>query len=450
MTPGRVTAWLRRFADASPRDLLIVVLPLLLVLVAGFWGASRFIRPAPPDRLVLASGGTGGAYQRFAALYTDVLARQGITLVEQPSAGALDNLARLRDSGQIVDAGLYQGGVGEPSSGDDLQSLGAFYYEPLWIFYRDALAPRGGALDRVLSLKGRRIAVGAPGSGTRQLAMEVLRGSGIDAGNATLLDKGGPGLVEAFGRGEIDAAFVVGATQSATVWSLLFADGVRLMSLAHADAYTRQLPYLSKVVLPRGAIDLVRDLPKTDVTLVASTASVLVREDTHPALVGLLLQAASEAHGGAGLFNRAGEFPRAETVDFPLSKEAERYYKSGKPFLQRYLPFWAATLVDRLVVMLIPLVALLLPILRFAPALYSWVVRTRIFRSYGELKRLESEMTADPAQGCKDAWLARLDAIERNLHRTRTPLAFSDLRYNLRTHIDLVRERIRRGEAIDS
>jgi len=429
----------RHLSEFSTRDLIAVGVPLLLLVIAGFWLAAQFIRPAPPDTLVLTTGAEGGGYQRFAAIYADVLRRYRIRLVEKPSGGSIENLARLRDSEQQVDAGFFQGGTGEATEGDELRSLGAFYYEPLWVFYRDGLASRGRELDQILQLKGKRIAIGGPGSGTRHLALAILNANGINEANATLVEKSGPGLVDIFARGEIDAAFVVGPTQSATVWSLLFADGVRLMSLAHADAYTRQLPYLSKIVLPRGAIDLSRDLPAADVTMVAAVATLLVREDTHPALVDLLMQAAAETHGGPGIFHKPGDFPRAMTVDFPLSKEAERYYKSGKPFLQRFLPFWAATLVDRLMVMIIPVVALLLPLFRIAPTLYGWRIRSRIYRRYGELKFLEAELDEDPARNSHAEWMARLDAIEDDVNHMPTPEAFSDMYYTLRSHIDLVR-----------
>ena len=437
----------RHLSEFSTRDLVAVGVPLLLLVIGGFWLAAQFIRPAPPDTLVITSGGEGGAYQRFAAIYADFLRTYGIRLVEKPSGGSIENLARLRDREQQVDAGFFQGGTGEAAGDDEPRSLGAFYYEPLWVFYRDGIAPRGRELDQILQLKGRRIAIGGPGSGTRHLALAILHANGIDAASATLIEKSGLGLVEMFARGEIDAALVVGPTQSATVWSLLFADGVRLMSLAHADAYTRQLPYLSKIVLPRGAIDLSRDLPAADVTMVASVATLLVREDTHPALVDLLMQAAAQTHGGPGIFHKPGDFPRAMAVDFPLSKEAERYYKSGKPFLQRFLPFWAATLIDRLVVMIIPVIALLVPIFKLAPALYGWRIRSRIYRRYGELKFLEAELEENPARHTHAEWMARLDAIEDDVNHMPTPKAFSDMYYTLRSHIDLVRGSVEKRTA---
>lgn len=434
---------IRRLRQLSLRDLLWVVLPMVLLLVAGFWLASRFIQPAPPDTLILSSGGEGGAYQRFAAAYKDVLARYDIKVVENPSAGAVENLADLRDGKIEVDAAFYQGGISQPTEDDELLSLGGLYYEPVWVFYREGLAHHG-ELDRLTQLQGKRIAIGGQATGTRHLALEMLHANGIGAKNAKLLETGGLDLPQAFAAGRIDAAFVVGPTQSAAVWTLLFTPGIKLMSLTHADAYTRRFPFLSKVVLPQGAVSLERNLPARDVTLVASMATILLREDTHPALLGLLAQAAVEVHGGTGVFQRPGDFPKAMAVDFPLSKEAERYYKSGKPFLQRYLPYWAATLIDRTMVMLIPIFALLLPLLKVAPSAYSWRVRSRIYRRYGELKFLESEVDQEPEKHTRPEWLARLDAIEADVNRIPTPLAYADMLYTLRSHIDLVRATVLR------
>ena len=334
----------------SWRDIVFVALPSLLLAVAAFWLAAQFIKPAPPDQLIISTGGEGGAYQRFAARYKDVLARYGITLVEKPSAGSSENLARLRNPDFAVDAGFIQGGTARPVEDDELVSLGDFYYEPLWVFCRETALR---ASDKLQDLKGKRVAVGGVGSGTHELAMELLGANGINAQNTRLIEAGGLGLFERLQKNEIDAVLVVGPTQSALVWSLLYTPGVRLMSLTHAEAYTRRFPYLARLVLPRGAIDLTQDIPPHDVQLVSPMAGLLVRDDTHPALIDLLMQAASEVHGEPGVFQKPRDFPRTGHSEFPLSKEAERYYKSGRPFLQRYLPFWAATLIDRMVVMVV-------------------------------------------------------------------------------------------------
>ncbi|MBI5790973.1 MAG: ABC transporter substrate-binding protein [Rhodocyclales bacterium] len=425
----------------SWRDFLYIALPSLLLAAAAFWVAAQFIKPAPPDRLLVSTGGEAGAYLRFAARYKDVLARYGVELVALPSAGATENLKRLRDPEFEVDAGFIQGGTARPVEDDGLVALGDFYHEPLWVFYREA-ALRGA--DKLLDLKGKRVAVGGAGSGTQYLALELLAANGVDAGNTKLIEAGGMGLVDSLQKGEVDAVFAVGPTQSALIWTLLYTPGVRLMNLTHAEAYARRFPHLAHLVLPRGAIDLVEDIPPQDVQLVSPMATLLVREDTHPALIDLLMQAAAEVHGEPGVFQKPGEFPRAGHNAFPLSKEAERYYKSGKPFLQRYLPFWAATLIDRMVVMVVPLLAVLIPLFKFAPQIYGWRVRSRIYRRYGELKFLENEVNENPAAHSRAEWLAKLDRIEADASHIRTPLTFSDMLYTLRGHIDLVRDMIQR------
>ena len=428
-----------RLRDLALRDLLTVGIPALALIVAGFWLAAQFIRPAPPDFLVMSTGAPGGAYEAFAARYRPYLAAQGIELRERASAGAVENLQRLLDPNEEVDVAFVQGGVGMGVESETLVSLGSFYHEPLWVFYR---GPE--TVDRLVELRGRRIAIGAEGSGTRHLALELLEASGVlRADKRNRLEAlGGLAAVGALAKGEVDAVFLVGPAQSGAVWTALFTPGLRLMSFAHAEAYARRFPYLARLVLPRGGIDLQRDLPSTDVELVAPMATIVARDGTHPALIDLLLQAAVQVHGGAGLFQRPGEFQNARSVDFPLSSEADRFYKSGTRFLQRYLPFWLATLIERTLVLLIPLVAIVLPVMRFAPALYGWRARSRVYKWYGKLKFLEGELDENPGARSRAEWLAELDRIEDQVHRLSTPLAFANLLYTLREHIALVEAKV--------
>lgn len=430
---------LKQLSEFSLRDLLTVGLPALLLLAGGFWLAAQFIKPAPPDYLYISSGAPGGSYEVYAERYRQVLARNGVELRDQPSAGSMENLKRLLDEDDDTEVALVQSGTANGVNVSTLFSLGYLYYEPLWVFYRSERE-----WDRLTQLKGRRIAVGAEGSGTRKLALQLLEANGVDAKSATLLPLGGLSAVEALQNRKADAVFLVGAERSAAVWSLLYAEGVRLMSLTHADAYARLFPHLARLTLPQGAIDMTRNIPARDVALVSPMATLVAHESTHPALVQLLLQAAQEVHSEAGIFQRPGEFPRAGAADFPMSPDAERFYKSGKPLLQRYLPFWAANLIDRMVVMLVPIFALLIPILKFAPPLYSWRVRSRIYRRYGELKFLEAEVESNPERHSRAEWLEKLDRIEQDVHHIPTPLAFTDMLYTLRAHLDLVRATILR------
>lgn len=430
-----------RLKMLSWRDVIFVALPSVLLLLVAFWLAASYIKPAPPSRAVISTGSEGGAYQRFGALYADVLEKNGVQLITQPSAGSPENLQRLRDPDSGVDAAFIQGGTALSKADEEtLVSLGELYYEPLWIFYRDGVIKDSAS---VLDLKGKRLAIGQAGSGTQRLAREVLSANGIDGLNTTLIESGGFEIAAQLTAGKVDVVFVVGPTQSALVWVLLYTQGIHLLDIAQADAYTRRFAYLKHLVLPRGAIDFVQNIPPRDIQMVATTATLLAREDAHPALLWLLLQAASQVHTEPGVFQKAAEFPRQATNgEFPVASEAVRYYTNGKPFLQRYLPFWAAILIDRLLVLLVPILAVFYPLFRFAPSLYGWRIRSRIYRRYGELKFLESEVEEAPQRHTRQEWLKKLDDIEADVSHIRTPLAFADMLYTLRQHASLARETI--------
>lgn len=427
----------RRLKDYTLRDLLLALGPLVVLTGAGFWLAYQFVRPAPPDTVVITSGDADGGYHAFARRYREILAREGVKLEIRTSAGSLENVARLMDADSEMEVGFVQGGTGSSHNAPNLVSLGSVYYEPLWVFYRGSAEIR-----RLSQLKGKRIALGGDMSGTRALAMQLLAVSDTVLPPTEFVYVGGKLAAELLQNGSIDALFVVGAAESPLVQRLLEAPGIRLMSFEQADAYTRHFPFLTKVVLPRGAIDIARNRPAADLTLLAATATLVAKDDLHPALAYLLLRAAHEVHSAPGLFERAREFPSGKDVDFPLSREAQRYYGSGTPLLQRYLPFWAANLVDRLWVMLLPVVALAIPLSRIAPPLYAWRVRSRIYRWYAKLKEVELDLEQDPSAETLRHLLARLDGIEQAVNHVSTPLAYSDQLYTFRMHVRLVRDRV--------
>ncbi len=419
------------------RDFWHTALPMVAIIAGTAWLAYQFVQPAPPRKIIMTSGAEGGAYEGFATQFRDILAREGIEVELRPSAGSVDNLDRLKDESSGVSVGFVQGGIATAADGADLMSLASLYYEPLWVFYR-----RGPEYDRLRAFRGKKIAIGPQGSGTRALGLQVLKLAGLDAGNTSLLPLGAGAAADALIKGSIDVAFVIGTPESAVVHKLMHARSVQLMNFSHAEAYTRYLPFLSHVVLPKGGIDLVEDVPAREVHLIAPTANLVVRDDIHPALVSLLMQAADEVHGEARMLNKAGEFPSSKYLDIAQSLDAQRHIKDGPPFLQRHLPFWIAVLLDRLVVMLIPILAVLIPLMKIAPAAYAWRIKSRIYRWYGKLKVLEVDMeNADKALDVRSLQ-ERLDVIEKSVSRIPTPLAYSDYLYNLRAHIDLVRARL--------
>jgi TRAP transporter TAXI family solute receptor len=429
----------------SLRDLFATAWWIVLIVGIGFVIAFQFVQPAPPKRIVITTGSDSGAYYAYAGRYANILARNGVTLEVRTSAGSLQNIERLEnDEAQV---GFVQGGVIEPKGDPDeedtdsrLLSLGSVFFEPVWVFYRG-----DRRFDRLTDLKGKRIAIGQEGSGVRQLAQQLLIANEIKPGDH-LLPLSGLKAAEELQQGRIDAAFIIAAENAPVVQVLLRSPGVKVMSFAQAEAYQRRFPFLTKLTLPQGVADLVRDYPPHDVTLLAPTANLVVRDDLHPALQSLLLQAATEVHGRAGFFQRAGEFPVYKDRLLPLSPEAARYFKSGPPFLQRYLPFWLAVLIDRLMVLLIPIFALMIPLLKVAPAIYSWRVRSKVFRCYGELKYLEEDLKQRFDAAKLREYRSRLEVLDDEARGLKVPLAFTDLVYTLREHVNLVRQTLKNLE----
>ena len=435
MLADRIGARARRILRA---DLWLTVAPTLLIIAVAFGVTMLFVKPAPPKRLTVAIAPEEGGSRYFARRYQEILKRHGITLEVRQTGGSLSNVQLLADPGSGVDVAFVQSGTQAGEHGGSIVSLGSVTYVPLWVFYR------GNPIDDVRDLKGRRIAVGPPESGTRALAVTLLGATGADKGGTELLPVERDAATEQLKKGEIDAVFLVAPAEAPAIKKLAVAPGVHLLSFARADAYVRRFPYLSKLVLPHGVFDLSADVPERDVVLLAPTQNLLARDTLHPALAYLLLRAASEVHGAAGMLVNSGEFPSPREAGFPLSSVAARYYQAGVPFLQRYLPFWAANLVDRLWVMLVPIIAVVVPLGRLVPALYRWRVRSRVFRWYARLKQIELQLEENPGRQTLDEMLRRLEETERAVNQIPTPLAYAENLYFFREHVDVVRRRINR------
>ena len=429
------------FDPRQRRELLRVFGPVALLVLIGFVVAYQFIKPAPPRRVVMATGVADGAYSAYGQRYRQALAAQGIELVLRHTAGSMENLALLRQ-GQ-VDVAFVQGGSVVGGEGKGLQSLGSLYFEPVWLFHRAGLQ-----LDRLDRLAGLRVAVGAVGSGTRQLVLRLLHDTGLRDDAMRLSALSGHAAAQALEIGELDAVFLVSGSQSALVRELVASPGVTLSSLARAQAYTRRYRFLTRLLLPEGSLDLAANLPPRDIQLVAPAASLVASSKLHPAITDLLLQAAGEIHRPGGPFEAVGQFPSPAFTELPLSEAASRYYQYGPPLLQRYLPFWAASLVDRLKIMLLPLIVLLLPLFKVMPPIYTWRMRSRIYRWYRELERIDLAQHAAPDRAGLAGLEDELDGLEDEVLRVEVPLSFAGQLYHLRQHIDLVRSRVlaRSGE----
>lgn len=413
----------------------------ILIALAALAGAALFLFAGmPPRRIVMATGPEGGAYHELAKRYQAALARENVELRLITTAGAAENVARLRDSHSEVDIALVQSGIIDPRDPSELQSLGTLFYEPCWWFRRRDAA-QVGVLPR---LQGLRISIGPEGSGTHTLSLQLLTQAGI-AGkqNHELLPLPAAVTRERLLAGDLDDAFLIAAWDAPIVQQMLADDAIDVASYVRADALVALHPYLSKLVVPRGAASLAADRPPADVTLIATKASLVVRKGLHPAIQYLLLRTAQEIHRTPSIFNRASEFPAAEAIDVPLSDEAQRYYKSGLPMLHDYLPFWMATLVGKLALLLIPIFGVLYPIIRLIPQIYDWMMRSRVMRMYGQLRLLEAEIARTSGESSNDI-AARIDRLEEQARSLKGQIAYAtqtdSLLSSLQTNINAVRE----------
>ncbi|SFX62266.1 TRAP transporter solute receptor, TAXI family [Janthinobacterium lividum] len=428
------------FSRFSVRDFLATAGPTLLLVGAFCALAYWLVDPAPPRQVSLSTGQDNSAYEEFGKKYVATLAKHGIKVTLQPSLGSQDNLQRL-NSGK-TDIAFVQSGSTEHEDAErhGLISLGSLFTEPVWLFMRE-----DKAVTELAQLKGMKINLGPEGTGVPGLFRQLLSVNGVEANELTVSDlQNTPATVELL-EGRIDGLVFSSAPEAPLIQMLLQTPGIKLFDFSQAEAYTRRLPFLTHVVLPRGIVDLGQNIPAQDYHLIAPTATLVAREDLHPALVDLFVQAAARIHGGTGWFQQQGQFPSARYTEIPVAPEALKFYKDGAPVLQRYMSFWLANFFDRMWVLVVALGALILPLSRVVPPLYVWRIRSRVYRWYGQLRTVEQALEDVPPEQRAHVYAAqlkRLDQIEEMVNQISIPLSFADGLYGLRSHINFVRKRI--------
>lgn len=434
----------------SIRDLLSSAGPFVVLALLLLVAAYVMLDPAPPKRVVLATGPEDSAYAAFGKRYAEEMKRYGIEVVLKQTAGSAQNLRLLRDGKDQVDLGFVRGGssealrpVDEETEGIRLVSLGSLFLEPVWLFYREDSAKRlnpEAELTQLSQVQGWRVNIGSLGSGVPNLVAKLFYASGLEAEGLQRSRQELTPAVMALMASELDAMVFASAPETPMVQMLLHAPGIKLMEFPQAEAYSRKLPFLGAVRLPRGIADLAMNIPPHDVPLVATTTMLVARESTHPAILQLFVQAAHLIHGSGGWLAPARQFPSPQNSQFALASEAERYYRSGPPLLQRYLPFWLANLIDRMWVVGISIIAILIPATRLVPPLYTLRVRSRVFRWYRRLREIEDALLHNAVEPAD--LLNELNDLEAKVAGVVVPLAYTDELYALRSYIQLVRERL--------
>jgi TRAP-type uncharacterized transport system substrate-binding protein len=437
MTPKLyVSRALAKLTALFGRGMVVSVSIILFMGLVASAAIFLFLNSAAPTTITIVSGPPGSSFQHNAEKYKSILARAGVTLKILPSEGSVDNLKKLSNPKVAVDVGFVLGGEVNGANIDNLFSLGSISYQPLMIFYR-------GAEKKLLSdFKGLRLDIGADGSGTHSLALTLLKANGVEPNDGTVIvDSLSGDSARALLDNHIDAIFVTGDSASTDMMrELLHTTGIRLFSFTQADAYTRRITYLNKLELPKGALDFGKDIPAEDTYLIGPTVELIARSKLHPALSDLLIEAAQEVHGTAGIFKTRGEFPVPQEHEFPLSPDATRYYKSGKSYLYRTFPFAIASLIARLLEVIVPVALLLIPALRTVPAIYRWQMEYRINRWYRGLLDLERQAFKHWADLEKrEDLVRRLGQIESSVSKIVVPAKFGSQFYGLREHIGFVR-----------
>lgn len=409
---------------------------MTLVIVSIPW----LIPPPVPKHLVIATGGLEGAYFSFAGELREVLARDGISLEVRSTAGSVENLRLLTESDSGVSLAFIQGGIRSEASRGQVETLASLYKEPVWVFYRGE-----ETIGQLRQLAGKRIAIGPEGSGTRAIATQVLSENGITADSApttNLLPISGTDAALALRNDEVDVAFFVISPSAPLVRELLAEPGVRLMNFQRASAYQRRHPFLSTATLPEGMLDLQHNLPGGETVLLAPTANLVARSDLHPALVPILLKAAGEIFENGSLLDQPGTFPSASFADFPIRPSAKRYLTAGPTFFYRYLPFGIAAWLDRMKIMLLPICTLMLPLIKAAPPIYRWSIRSKIYRWYRVLREIDQKLKVSGSELDYTNDIDRLRNLEHELSEVSVPLSYMQEFYNLRLHVAFVLGRL--------
>ncbi len=411
--------------------------PATLLALIGFFVAYLFVHPAPPRHISISAGARDSAYFSYAKAYSEILDRNGVELEITTTAGSVENLQLLELESGGVDVAFIQGGISALAKSEALVSLGSLYYEPMWIFHQAEIK-----LKRLIDLKGLRVAVGREGSGNRILVMKLLSLNGISDDNTRISSYGHQKAADMLLNGKVDVAIFVSTHRSPYFPKLFNSRSVALMGLERSEAYALRYHYLYVVKLYEGVLDFEANIPDRDIKLVAPTTQLVVRSDLHPALIGMLVQIAQEVHGTGSEMERVGEFPSPKYLDFKLSKEAERFYRSGPPFLQRYFPFWVANFLSRMKSMLLPLLVLLYPLLKLMPSIYRWRMRARIYRWYAKLDAVDPDTYEADITAHLDEYMDELDRIEKDVSNISVPNSYSEELFQLRLHIEMLRNKL--------
>ena len=404
--------------------------PAILLIIASFYITSQFIQPAPKKELVIVTGSKTGNYYTTALAYQALLQEEGIKVTILNSAGSVENLSLLKE--KKADIAFVQNGIA--GNKHNVELLASLYYEPLWIFYKND----NYTMDYVIQLIGKTIAIGKSQSGTEHLSRMILQDNGITSKNTNIINLSTTQAKEKLIQGEIDGLFIVSSAQSSIIKALLEEPTINLLSIKRSKAYSQKYSFLESLNLYEGTIDLYKNLPDEDIRLLATTANLVANGDVPEELIRILMKKVQFIHSSKTLFSQDNQFPNTSNTNLVINEEALKYLKNGDSFLEKIFPYWIASNIDRLKILLIPILTLMFPLFKGVLPLYQWTMRSKIYRWYDQVNEIDQHIPTmsqkEQLQTIKD-----LEALKLEIQKeTKVPLSFMGEYYNLIMHIDMI------------
>jgi TRAP transporter TAXI family solute receptor len=416
-----------------------VTIPFILLIVGAFYFTASFIQPSPKKEITIATGGKTGNYYKTALEYKKLLEKDDVTVNIINSAGSIENIQLLKE--KKADIAFIQNGTISNETSEGIKSLASIYYEPLWVFYKN----EGFIVDYLIQFYSKKISIGKEGSGTRDLASNILTDNGIDNTNSKILDLSNEEAKNELLKGNIDVMFIVSSHKSELIKELLASPSVNVFSFKRARAYSQKYTFLEDLTLYEGTLDLYKNLPDQNINLLSTTANLVVNENFSEELKRLFLKRIVDVHNKKDLFSKARYFPNTINMKLDLDEEAQRYFENGDTFLEKIFPYWIASNIDRLKILLIPLITLLFPLFKGFFPLYNWSMRSKIYRWYDEVKAIDKELESIDKTKYQEE-LEKLEKLRIEIsNETKVPLSFMGEYYNLQLHIDHVINKIEKS-----
>lgn len=424
---------------------LLIRLPILVLAVVTASGLWLLVYPMPTMQLSITTAAADGVYFRHAQTYAERFAAHGVRLTIQPSAGSQQNEDRLRKTVAPSDLAFMQGGfgyLGTTLNGIDqgrsrIETLANVNIEVVWIFARNR------DINALAELQDLRVAMGPPGSGSREIALKLLEQARLDMKDATFSELTGEEAVRAMLQNRIDVVMMVAPPESPVVRNMLNVPGVRLVNLHKSAAITERNPNLESRLLAQGALG--NHQPPQDITVLTTFSSLVAREDLHPALKRLATAVAMDVHTAGGLFHKAGDFPSLRRIDFPTAPQSRHTLLHGLPLLERLFPFWWAQLLERILLIVLPVALITAWLMQLVPDYLRWALESRLNRWYGELKFIENDLSQQALSGLDlSRFMSRLTDMDKALLAFSCPKELMPRSFTLHQHIEFVRQRLYR------